>query len=183
MHRQRMIVAHAIVCVVGFALLLPLRALLARYLRTFSSTWYTGHWIAQVGIAGPVITAGVVLGFQATEKTGSTPSTDHKASRLTASIRHFTKIGIVFLALYFMQCFRGTFIHYVKPKSGGRPLQNYFHGIVGLIIIALGMYQIRTDYKEEWPSFSELDLVLPRLGSARLADQAKPKISQPQPAA
>lgn len=51
-HYQRMILAHAIICVVGFALLLPCGVLLARYLRTFSPTWYTGHWIAQFGI-GP----------------------------------------------------------------------------------------------------------------------------------
>lgn len=51
-HYQRMVLAHAIVCVVGFALLLPCGVLLARYLRTFTPTWYTGHWIAQFGI-GP----------------------------------------------------------------------------------------------------------------------------------
>lgn len=49
-HYQRMIVAHAIFCVIGFALLLPVGVLLARYLRTFSPSWYTGHWIAQFGL-------------------------------------------------------------------------------------------------------------------------------------
>lgn len=47
---QRMVIAHAIVCVVGFAFLLPIGVLLARYLRTSTPTWYTGHWIAQFGI-------------------------------------------------------------------------------------------------------------------------------------
>jgi hypothetical protein len=47
---QKLIVAHAVFCVLGFLLLLPAGVLLARYLRTFSPRWYTGHWIAQFGI-------------------------------------------------------------------------------------------------------------------------------------
>lgn len=96
--QQRMIVAHAIFCVVGFALFLPSGVLLARYLRTFTPTWYTGHWIAQFGIgkflssvallinrsilyvAGPTIIVGVVLGFQAAGKIGATIWDNHKAS-------------------------------------------------------------------------------------------------------
>jgi len=47
---QRLVVAHAIFCVVGFLLLLPGGALLARYLRTFSPKWFTGHWLIQFAI-------------------------------------------------------------------------------------------------------------------------------------
>lgn len=47
---QRIIVAHAIFCIVGFLVLLPVGALLARYLRTFTSTWFTGHWVTQFAI-------------------------------------------------------------------------------------------------------------------------------------
>jgi hypothetical protein len=53
-HYRRMVVAHAVLSVVGFALLLPCGILLARYLRTFTPTWYTGHWIAQFGIGKAV---------------------------------------------------------------------------------------------------------------------------------
>lgn len=45
---QRLIVAHAIFCVVGFLLFLPAGALVARYLRTFTSSWFTSHWIIQL---------------------------------------------------------------------------------------------------------------------------------------
>ncbi|KAJ7683425.1 hypothetical protein B0H17DRAFT_33752 [Mycena rosella] len=146
--RQRMIVTHAILCVVGFALLLPVGALLARYLRTTTPTWYTGHWIAQFVISGPVIIAGVAVGFQVTKQAGITIWDDHK------------KTGVVLLALYLMQCILGAFIHYVKLRNFvGRPPQNYFHAVLGLTIIALGMYQIRTGYKEEWPNFSGLQPV------------------------
>ena len=47
---QRLVVAHAIFCLVGFLLFLPGGALLARYLRTFSSKWFTGHWLIQFAI-------------------------------------------------------------------------------------------------------------------------------------
>lgn len=50
---QRMIVAHAIFCVLGFMLFLPAGALLARYFRTFTPTWFMGHWIAQFAIGKP----------------------------------------------------------------------------------------------------------------------------------
>ncbi|KAJ7141920.1 hypothetical protein C8R43DRAFT_1016841 [Mycena crocata] len=140
--RQRMILAHAIVSVVGFAVLLPIGVLLARYLRTFTPTWYTGHWIAQFGLAGPIIIAGFALGFKGAGST-STISTDHK------------RIGVVIFALYLAQCLIGALIHFVKPKTATRrPLQNYFHALLGLAIIALSMYQIRTGFREEWPSFT-----------------------------
>jgi hypothetical protein len=103
---QRMIVAHAVFCVFGFALLLPCGVLLARYLRTFNPTWYTGHWIAQFGLgmtilrraytrlisvfpAGPAILIGVVLGFKASGDIGYKILDDHKASH-PICIKYFT---------------------------------------------------------------------------------------------
>jgi hypothetical protein len=48
---QKLIVAHAILCAVGFLFFLPAGALLARYFRTFSSSWFQGHWITQFAIS------------------------------------------------------------------------------------------------------------------------------------
>ncbi|KAF7315967.1 CBD9-like protein [Mycena indigotica] len=145
---QRMIIAHAIFCVLGFALFLPLGALVARYLRTFSSTWYTAHWIAQFVLAGLSIIIGVVLGFKAASHDGSISYKildDHK------------KTGIVLFVLYFAQCALGAFIHWVKPKRVlRRPPQNYVHALLGLAIIGLALYQIRTGIKKEW-LFTGLD--------------------------
>lgn len=59
---QRMIVAHAVFCVAGFMLLLPGGALLARYMRTLTPTWFTGHWVVQFALSGPVILLGVIMG-------------------------------------------------------------------------------------------------------------------------
>lgn len=59
------------------------------------------------------------------------------------------------MGLYVIQCAIGAVIHFFKPKNAkGRPIQNYFHAIFGLIVIALGMYQIHTGYDEEWPIYS-----------------------------
>ncbi|KAJ6576194.1 hypothetical protein B0H10DRAFT_2103370 [Mycena sp. CBHHK59/15] len=83
-----MVIAHAVLCVVGFALLLPTGALVASYLWTFMPTWYTGHWIAQFGIAGPSIIIGVVLGFEVAGKIRSKIFDEHK------------KNGVILFALY-----------------------------------------------------------------------------------
>ena len=44
---QKYIVAHAILCVIGFLGFLPLGAIVARWLRTFSPVWFRLHWIIQ----------------------------------------------------------------------------------------------------------------------------------------
>ena len=47
---QKMIIAHGLLCTIGFLILLPFGGLLARYARTFTNTWFTGHWIVQFGL-------------------------------------------------------------------------------------------------------------------------------------
>ena len=47
---QKMLIAHGVLCTIGFLFLLPAGALLARYLRSFSNTWFKGHWVIQVGL-------------------------------------------------------------------------------------------------------------------------------------
>ncbi|GLB37082.1 putative protein with possible catecholamine-binding domain present in a variety of eukaryotic proteins [Lyophyllum shimeji] len=137
---QRMIIAHAIFCVVGFLLLLPAGALLARYLRTFTPTWFTGHWLAQFAVAGPTIIAGVALGIQSVSKAGAFHlNDDHK------------KLGTALFVLYFVQVVLGAVIHWVKPQDRTRrPIQNYGHAVLGLLIIALAMYQVHLGFTEEW---------------------------------
>lgn len=45
---EKMIIAHAVVVTFGFLFVLPGGVLLARYTRTISPRWYTGHWILQL---------------------------------------------------------------------------------------------------------------------------------------
>ncbi|KAJ7629555.1 hypothetical protein B0H17DRAFT_962861, partial [Mycena rosella] len=147
---RSLVIGHGFLCVFGFAVLLPAGVLVARYMRTFRPWWYIAHWIAQAAIelitpflqAGPVILLGVVLGFLANKAYGDpeTPHSDHKTW------------GTIILLLYVIQCILGAVIHYVKAKNATRrPPQNYLHAHLGLTILILGMYQIRTGYNEEWP--------------------------------
>ncbi|KXN93335.1 hypothetical protein AN958_00259 [Leucoagaricus sp. SymC.cos] len=138
---QRLIVAHAIFCVVGFLFFLPAGALIARYLRTFAPTWFRGHWISQFGLAGPVIVIGVALGIQSVTKAKMGHLNDiHK------------RLGIVLFVFYITQCCLGALIHWVKPKNiKYRPPQNYLHAIFGIVLVALALYQVRTGYHVEWP--------------------------------
>ncbi|KAJ6502812.1 hypothetical protein C8R47DRAFT_1039308 [Mycena vitilis] len=136
-----LVTLHALLSALGFAVCLPAGAILARYLRTFRPWWYTGHWIAQVAIAGPIITVGVALGYTASGQYGKTPGDTHK------------NLGSAIFYVYYAQCAFGAIIHYFKPKSAARrrPIQNYAHAVVGLLIIVLALYQIHTGYAEEWP--------------------------------
>ncbi|KAI0779570.1 hypothetical protein C8Q74DRAFT_1198609 [Fomes fomentarius] len=140
---QKMIVAHAILCTIGFLILLPAGALLARYARTFTSGWFKGHWVFQLAIAGPIIVTGVALGIAAVSTAQAMHlNDDHK------------KWGVAIFVLYIVQCVLGEVIHRVKPTSWTvrkkRPLQNYFHAILGLLVIGLSFYQVRTGYRVEW---------------------------------
>jgi hypothetical protein len=143
---QKLIVAHAIFCSIGFLLVLPAGALLARYARTFTSSWFKGHWMLQFAFGGAIILIGVSMGIQAVVSAGAPHlNDDHK------------RWGVVIFVLYFAQCGLGAFIHWVKPKvRKGRPPQNYAHAVLGLTIIGLAFYQVRTGYKFEWPSATGL---------------------------
>jgi hypothetical protein len=47
---DKMLIAHAVLCGVGFLVVLPLGAILARLARTFFGKWFTVHWIVQFAI-------------------------------------------------------------------------------------------------------------------------------------
>ncbi|KAH9859082.1 hypothetical protein C2E23DRAFT_864821 [Lenzites betulinus] len=142
---EKYIIAHAIFCVIGFLGFLPLGALLARYTRTYTPSWFTAHWICQLALAGPTIIIGVALGIHAVNLSESGPINDtHK------------KWGIAIFVLYIVQVGVGLTVHYVKPRlwalgRGRRPAQNYFHAAFGLLIIVFAMYQVRTGFRTEWP--------------------------------
>ncbi|KAI0085042.1 hypothetical protein BDY19DRAFT_1076837 [Irpex rosettiformis] len=145
---QKYIIAHAILSVLGFLVFLPLGAIIARWFRTFTSIWYTAHWVLQFGVAMPVIVISFALGIQAVKLNGIQDLAD----------AHM-KWGVALFVLYWVQACLGAIIHYYKPAGAwlrvrGRTFQNYFHAILGLFIIGISFYQVRTGFRTEWPLYT-----------------------------
>ncbi|GJE90223.1 CBD9-like protein [Phanerochaete sordida] len=144
---EKYIIAHAILMVIGFLFLLPIGALIARYLRTFSPVWFRLHWIIQWVLALPVIVAGFAMGVSAVDKMGPDMQLNdtHK------------KWGVAIFVLYFFQLSLGGFIHFVKLRFAlvlGRAVQNYFHALFGIFLIGISFYQVRTGFRTEWPLYT-----------------------------
>lgn len=59
---EKLFVAHAVLVGLGFLLVLPLGSLFARWLRTYTSKWYLGHWMFQFTIGMSVSTLLRVIG-------------------------------------------------------------------------------------------------------------------------
>ncbi|KZP30307.1 hypothetical protein FIBSPDRAFT_917134 [Athelia psychrophila] len=142
--RNMMIVNHGILCTIGFLGLLPLGVLIARWTRAFTTRWFAGHAVIQAVLSGPIIVAGVALGIHSVDASGGMHLDDtHK------------KLGVALFVLYFVQLLGGAVIHFFKPKnSTRRPAQNYAHAFLGLLIIALAFWQVRTGYRSEYPEWA-----------------------------
>ncbi|CAK5272473.1 unnamed protein product [Mycena citricolor] len=137
--------SHGHIMFFAYLVALPLGILLARYLRTFTKSWFWPHAIVNFLVTGPLIFAGFALGYQAVEETapGTHFNDPHKKS------------GLALLILYLLQVLLGAFIHYVKPNAtrntpGGRTPQNYLHAILGLSIVALASWQTHYGLWTEW---------------------------------
>ncbi|PPR00842.1 hypothetical protein CVT26_012477 [Gymnopilus dilepis] len=127
---------HAILCTIGFLIILPIGVLIAR--------WFWAHWIVQLLIAGPIIGYGWALGYMTT-------------ASLSDDIGHFAdpheKVGLALIILYGVQVFVGAIAHFFKLPSifrGHRPPHSYFHAILGLAIFALAQWQVHYGLFTEW---------------------------------
>ncbi|KAJ7872786.1 hypothetical protein B0H14DRAFT_3131444 [Mycena olivaceomarginata] len=134
---------HAHVAFAAFLIGLPLGTLMARYLRTFTNSWFWPHVIVNLLFTGPIVLTAFALGYQATN---------------IAGVPHFVdphqKTGLALFVMYLIQVLLGFFIHWVKFPSrfpGGRAPQNYLHAILGLAIIALACFQTHFGMWNEWP--------------------------------
>lgn len=139
---QKLIVVHAVLFVVGFLVLLPFGALVARLLRTSVPWWFKVHWIVQFYITFPVMVVAFATSVAAVHQRGGEHFNDwHK------------RVGLALFVLYFAQCAFGAVVHFVKsPNRVRRPAQNYLHAIVGLVTIGLAIAQVRNGYSHEWPT-------------------------------
>ncbi|KAI0314226.1 hypothetical protein OF83DRAFT_463876 [Amylostereum chailletii] len=147
---QKMIILHAIFCIAGFLVLLPLGSLLARYMRGVYPSSITLHWVIQGSVAGSVILIGILAGFKAVEKSNAAHFDDaHK------------RWGVFLVALYITQVVAGTVIHRIKPNN---PTAGRLHVAFGLSVIALSFYQVHVGYTHEWTVVTgraELKLIKP----------------------
>ncbi|EKM54903.1 uncharacterized protein PHACADRAFT_259069 [Phanerochaete carnosa HHB-10118-sp] len=143
---EKHIVAHGILMTIGFLFLLPLGAIIARYLRTFSPFWFRLHWIIQWVLALPIIVAGLACGISAVNLMGGPSLNDtHK------------KWGVAIFVLYIFQLLVGALVHFVKARFLpilGRPIHNYFHAVFGIFLIGIAFYQVRTGFRVEWPLYT-----------------------------
>ena len=59
---EKLIILHGFLVSLGFLVLLPAGSLIGRWGRAFTPKWFRAHWLANMAVAGPVITLGVLLG-------------------------------------------------------------------------------------------------------------------------
>lgn len=84
---QRLLVIHAVLCSIGFLFVLPVGALLARWMRTFNHHWFKAHWITQLVLGGSTILAGWVLAVVAVvQKNGAHFDDTHKVGNESARL-------------------------------------------------------------------------------------------------
>jgi hypothetical protein len=88
--------------------------------------------------------------------------TDNDRSPLPSSLLNVPQwIGILLCFLYLAQMALGAIIHWRKPSStwtdGRRPPHNYLHAVLGLVIIGLAFYQVRTGYAVELPRYAGIN--------------------------
>lgn len=142
---EKQLRTHAILCSVGFLVILPIGALTARYSRTFTTKWLLPHWIIQFVIAGPIIFAGWSLGYKSAEVLQPVPPTHFIDTHL--------KCGLALLILYLVQLVLGVSAHFFKFRAtlhGHRAPHNYLHAIVGIAIFILAAYQMHYGLYTEW---------------------------------
>lgn len=78
---------HAVLCSIGFLFVLPVGALLARWMRTFNHHWFKAHWITQLVLGGSTILAGWVLAVVAVvQKNGAHFDDTHKVGNESARL-------------------------------------------------------------------------------------------------
>lgn len=107
-------------------------------------------------LGAKAVTAGNMSHLDDAHKVRLNPISLHRHYKKTPANTHaWQKCGAVLFALYLLQCGLGAFIHFIKPtrrptQTLRRPAQNYVHGALGVLTVALGAAQARSGYAHEW---------------------------------
>ncbi|KAI0078156.1 CBD9-like protein [Panus rudis PR-1116 ss-1] len=132
--RDMMLTAHAILCAIGFLILIPVSVLVARWSRTNTPNWLAIHWLMNCVLALPIVIVGWLLG----------PLSVSRRKRAHVANEHQI-FGVALFALYILQMTSGMLIHMRRPKharSNVHPVRNVMHVILGLLIIAGSFFQV-----------------------------------------
>ncbi|KIL69527.1 hypothetical protein M378DRAFT_97157 [Amanita muscaria Koide BX008] len=132
---ERVIFLHGVLVSFGFFVVLPTGGLVARYTRTFTSKWFKVHQLCNMFVGLPIITMGTILGPTAVFLNGGVHLRDpHQV------------YGLFILVMVYVQVWLGRYIHLQRRKSdkpSPRPIPNYIHVAVGLVIIGSAIFQIK----------------------------------------
>ncbi|KAJ7489907.1 hypothetical protein B0H11DRAFT_2403206 [Mycena galericulata] len=127
--RVQKLIWHGFLLSVGFLVLLPTGSLVARWGRTFTPRWFKAHRVLNFGVALPVIAGGFVLGLLAVF--------DRRAAHLSDAHQI---CGVLLFALYVTQLALG--------RRAPHPPANVLHAVLGLSIVALAFFQVRSGFGE-----------------------------------
>jgi len=134
--------SHAILCIVGFLIILPIGVLVPRLTRTLPYKWFYVHWFIQLAVGLPIIVTGWSLGYKANLSLGTPHFQDtHEA------------IGLALLILYLTQLVIGASVHFFKFPTrfrGHRAPHNYLHVLLGIAIIILSEFTSHYGLYIEW---------------------------------
>ncbi|KAJ7787677.1 hypothetical protein B0H14DRAFT_3163073 [Mycena olivaceomarginata] len=134
---------HAHVAFAAFLIGLPLGTLMARYLRTFTNSWFWPHVIVNLLFTGPIVLTAFALGYQATNIAGVPHFVDpHQKTGLALfrDVPHPSSSG--------HSSSTGSSSHPDSPADAPRKLPTRH---LGLAIIALACFQTHFGMWNEWP--------------------------------
>lgn len=149
--RDPILGAHIVLSFIGFMVLLPAAALIARWGRTRSAVWFKAHWLITVVFGIPTIVIGWVLGPLSMSRRGRAHIVnEHQViAPCCPSVVLVTKGpclqigGVILFGLYILQISLGTHIHLRRPKQGNiHPPRNVVHVVLGLFLLGFSMFQV-----------------------------------------
>ncbi|KIP06003.1 hypothetical protein PHLGIDRAFT_478785 [Phlebiopsis gigantea 11061_1 CR5-6] len=134
-NHHTILAAHALLCFLGFAVVLPLAAVIARWGRTTTNHWFRAHWITIVALGLPTMLPGWALGLVLVSR-----------ERHKHVVNEHQIVGVVIFSLCLLQMSVGTFIRWRSSLHAkqAHPPRNVVHILLGLIIIALALYETFT---------------------------------------
>ncbi|KAJ7694161.1 hypothetical protein B0H17DRAFT_473065 [Mycena rosella] len=138
--RYQKLIWHGLLLSIGFLVLLPAGSLVARWARTFTPRWFKAHRVLNFYIALPIIAGGFILGPLAV---------------LDRQAKHFADAhqvcGVLLFMFYLAQLSLGRYIHARRtaaPERAAHPPSNMLHAGLGIFIIFLAFFQVRSGFGE-----------------------------------